>query len=363
MILYKNGLVLMDHVFSKMDFIVKDDIFYDIQPHIFEKTYPFDEIIDLNGQKVYPGLFDIHTHGLMGVDFNLSNKTEIENVLVHYKKQGVTSLYPTVMTDAKNVLKRQLKIISELAQIYPIIKGIHLEGPFLNPIYKGAMPEHNLMKPSIELFEELNLAAQHLIKIVTIAPELNHAVELISYLNAQGIKCSIGHSYATYQECLLGMNAGAKSFTHTFNAMRLTHQHEPGVMGAALLSDAYAEVICDGYHVHPHMVKLLYKTKGIEKVIAITDSMMAAGLGDGAFKLGQNSVLVRNGDATIKETGVRAGSTLLPLECLKNLSNYTGKSIEYAIDMMTVNPAKMLDLDQTHGKIKIGYAADFFIAS
>ena len=359
--LYKNGYVLMNHGFSKMDFIVKDHRFFDIQPHIFEKAYAFKDIIDLEGKKVYPGLFDIHTHGMAGVDFNLSTEEEIEQVLTHYQKEGVTSLYPTVMTDSPETMVRQLKRIYHVSKRFPMIKGIHLEGPFLNPLYKGAMPENYLKKPSIEWFDSFFDASQGLIKIMTISPELDGSLELIQYAKSRGVVVSIGHSAATYKEAMLGIEAGANSFTHTFNAMMLSHQHDPHVMGAALLSDAYAEVICDGYHVHPEMVKLLVKTKGLDKVIGITDSMMAAGLGDGDFLLGVNHVTVKDGDAKLTDTGVRAGSTLLASTCLKNLCVYTDTKIEYAIDMMTKNPAKLLGLDHEYGEIKIGYVADFFV--
>ena len=359
--LYKNGYVLMNHTFSKMDFIVKDNRFFDIQPHILENAYAFKEIIDLSGMKVYPGLFEIHTHGLLGEDFNISSEKELEKALEGYQKQGVTSLYPTVMTDDPQTMVNQLNIIYHLSKRYSIIKGIHLEGPFLNPLYKGAMPESFLRKPSIEWFDIFNDAAQGLIKILTISPELDDALELIKHAKKHGVVVSIGHSAASYEEALLGIEAGASSFTHTFNAMKLSHQHDPNVMGAALLSDCYTEVISDGFHVHPKMVKLLVKTKGIDKVIGITDSMMAAGLGDGEFMLGVNHVTVKDGDATITDTGVRAGSTLLASECLKNLCRFCDIDIEYAIDMMTKNPAKLLGVDHEYGEIKIGYIADFFI--
>jgi N-acetylglucosamine-6-phosphate deacetylase len=344
-----------------MDFIVSNNRFFEIMEKIPENKYNFDEIIDLDSQLVLPGLFDIHTHGIIGEDFNSSSKEGIIKALDFYLSQGVTSLYPTVMTDHPDTMIKQLRLISEVAKDYKIIKGIHLEGPFLNPIYKGAMPKDYLFTPTIELFNTFNKAANQLIKIVTIAPELDGAIELIKYLNDKGIIASIGHTAASYNEAMAGINAGAKSFTHTFNAMKLSHQHDPNAMGAALLSSSYAEVIADGLHVHPDMVRLLVNHKGVDKVIGITDSMMAAGLGDGMFTLGINQVIVKNKDAKIKDTDTRAGSTLLASECLDNLIKFTGLSIEYAIDMMTINPATMLGLDHEYGQIKQGYIADFFI--
>lgn len=359
MILYKNGLVLFNNKFQKLDFLVKDNIFFKIAENI-ENTNNF-EVVNLEGKKVLPGLFDIHTHGAVGKDFNLASETDILDILNFYKSEGVTSVYPTVMTDSVETITNQLKKIAKIAKHEPIIKGIHLEGPFLNKIYKGAMPEEMLINPSIELFKAFNDASDNLIKIVTLAPELDGAYELIKYLNNHNIIASIGHSNATYKEAMKAIELGAKSFTHTFNAMRLTHQHEPGVMGAALMSIVYTEVICDGIHVNKDMVKLLLKNKGLDKVIAITDSMMAAGLGDGEFKLGLNAVTVKNGDALITNTNIRAGSTLTASKCLDNIVSFSGLSLEDAILTMTKNPAKMLGLDHITGEIKEGYLAEFII--
>ena len=189
--------------------------------------------------------------------------------------------------------------------------GIHLEGPFLSPEYKGAMPEHLLQSKNIPLIEEYQKAAQGEIRYITVSPEVDGMVEDIPKLKALGIQVAIGHSGADYDTARAAVANGAMASTHTGNAMKLLHQHFPAIWGAVLEDDrVYCEVICDGRHLHPGTVRLILKTKGLERVVAVTDSIMAAGLPDGEYRLGVNEVVVIDGDAKLKENGTRAGSTL-----------------------------------------------------
>ena len=206
--------------------------------------------------------------------------------------------------------------------------GIHLEGPFLSSEYKGAMPEYLLQKANLPLLKEYQQRAEGAIRYITVSPEVEGIPDMIPEIRKLGITVAIGHSGADYETSWDAIRKGAQSCTHTFNAMKLLHQHFPAIMGAALESDIYCEAICDGRHLHPGTVRLLLKVKGLDRVVAITDSIMAAGLPDGKYKLGVNDVVVEDGDAKLAENGVRAGSTLTQNVALKNLLKFTGKSLE-----------------------------------
>ena len=177
---------------------------------------------------------------------------------------------------------------------------------------------------------------------------------------ADDVVVAIGHSGADYHTAMGAIDAGARCITHTFNAMRLFHQHEPAIMGAALESDCFCEAICDGRHLHPGTVRMLIKCKGANRVIAVTDSIMAAGLPDGDYKLGVNDVVVVEGDAKLKDTGVRAGSTLTSIQALRNLVKFTEKPVEDVLPLLTSNPAEALRL-RTKGRIAPGMDADLVL--
>lgn len=193
---------------------------------------------------------------------------------------------------------------------------------------------------------------------MTVSPEVDGVLDLIPALKKHGIVAAIGHSGADYATAMEALRRGARACTHTGNAMRLLHQHEPAVWGAALESDIYCEVICDGRHLHPGTVRLIVKTKGVGKVVAVTDSIMAAGLPDGNYHLGVNEVVVEGGDAKLASTGVRAGSTLTQDDALRNLLSFTGLSLEEIIPMLTENPARLIGIYDSKGSIADGKDAD-----
>ena len=319
---------------------------------------------DAAGKKVVPGFIDVHTHGSVGVDVNAATAEDLEKICKFVATKGTTSWFCSVLTDTKeqtkwciDEFKKHKAMESEGANLL----GIHLEGPFLSTEYKGAMPEHLLMKPNMALLEEYQKLAEGNIKYITISPEVEGIADDIPAMNALGITVAIGHSGADYDTSWKAINNGAECCTHTFNAMKLLHQHFPAIMGAALESDIYCEAICDGRHLHPGTVRLLIKTKGIEKVVAITDSIMAAGLPDGNYKLGVNDVVVEDGDAKLADTGVRAGSTLTQDVALKNLLAFTGRPLEEVLLMLTENPAKLLKVFDKKGSIADGKDADLVI--
>lgn len=319
--------------------------------------------LDLGGKRLVPGFIDIHTHGAAGVDVNAATAAQLNGTIGHFfASQGTTGWLCSVLTDTPeqtlwclDQAKAAMKEEGDWAQLL----GVHLEGPFLASQYKGAMPEHLLQKGSAELFAKYEAAGEGAIRYMTVSPEVEGVPAMVRDIAAR-VKVAIGHSGAEYDTAMECIANGAVSATHTFNAMRLFHQHQPAIMGAVLESDVYCEAICDGRHLHPASVRLLLKCKGWDRVVAVTDSIMAAGLPDGNYKLGVNDVVVEDGDAKLASDGTRAGSTLTTGQALKNLVKFTGEGPEKVLPLLTENPADLLGLPRK-GRIAPGCDADFVV--
>lgn len=320
--------------------------------------------LDAGGCLVLPGFLDIHTHGAAGVDVNAANSEDLRKIGRFFASQGVTGWLCSILTDTEEQTLwciRQAREVIGKPYDGAALLGIHLEGPCLASEYKGAMPEHLLMKRAdTALFERYQAAAGGAIRYVTLSPELEGTPALIPRLKALGIKTAIGHSGADYAAAMKCIDAGAAAGTHVGNAMRLFHQHEPAIFGAVLESDIYCETICDGRHLHPGSVRLFLKAKGWDRVVAITDSIMAAGLPDGRYKLGVNDVDVVDGDAKLAGGGARAGSTLTQIQALRNLVRFTGRPAWECCRLMTANPAALMGWT-SRGTIAPGKAADLVI--
>lgn len=358
-VIFKNGMIYHNHHLSKLDFWIKDGKFKYIAPSIDDTLA--EQVIDLHQAKVIPGLFDIHTHGALGYDFNMATIDEMKLIMNYYVAHGITSVLATVMTDDIDIIRKQLRLMAQLKPLYPIMKGIHLEGPFLSVKYKGAQPESAILKPSISLFKELLEDSDNLIKYTTLAPEIEGAIELIDYCQSVGIKVTLGHSDATFEQTLNAIKHGATSFTHMFNAMRPFDHHEPGIVGAALMSEVYTEMILDGKHLDPNTVVFLKKIRGMNNLIIVTDSIMATGLEDGNYTLGKTPIYVKGGDARLVSNHARAGSTLNAYQAIVNFSKFTNTTLEKSSELMSSNPAKLLDLDHLVGSIDMDKDADFII--
>lgn len=342
---------------QREDMLVEDGKIVKIAPSIDVDA----DVIDVKGKTILPKLFDEHTHGSFGYDFNLATYDEMKKIIEFYKEQKIGTVYPTLLSDEDEVIERQLILLKKLAEEFPEVKGVHLEGPFLCRDYKGAMPEHLLQLPNIATLEHLQKVAGGLIKLMTISPELDGAPEFVAKAVAIGVKINLGHSGATYAQTMACIDAGATGFTHTFNAMKHMHQHELNIGGTAMLCDAYCEAICDGLHLCPQTVALLTKVKGLSKMVGVTDSIMAAGLSDGFYKLGVNDVVVKNGDARLVIGDTRAGSTLKAFDGLKNYAKFTNLPIEKAIIAWSENPAKKQGIFDITGSLDEGKLAEFFI--
>ena len=357
-----NGDVYMEHRFLKKTLKLEEGRIFVLPPD----TRPEEgaHIYNAAGKKIVPGFIDVHTHGAVGVDVNAATAEDYEKICRFAAGNGTTSWLCSVLTDTKEQTCRcieEFKRHQKMEQKGANLLGIHLEGPFLSPEYKGAMPEHLLISPDLELLKEYQEAAGGNIRYITVSPEVKGVPEAIKGMIDLGMKVAIGHSGADYETAWKCINEGAVAATHTFNAMKLLHQHFPAIMGAVLESDIYCEAICDGRHLHPGTVRFLLKMKGLDKVIAITDSIMAAGLPDGEYMLGVNPVVVKDGDAKLKYGDSRAGSTLTTGCALKNLIKFTGRSLEEILPLLTCNPARMLGVYDRIGSLDAGKDADVVI--
>jgi N-acetylglucosamine-6-phosphate deacetylase len=221
--------------------------------------------------------------------------------------------------------------------------GVHLEGPFVSHAKRGVHPDASIREPNVELFDRFQQAARGNIRLMTLAPELPHALELIEHVTAAGVRVTIGHSMATSAETLAAIAAGATSSTHLFNAMRALDHREPGIVGTILdREDVYAEAICDGVHVNPAIIRLWLKVKGEERAILMTDGMAATGMPNGTYMLGDFAVVVKDGVCLLGDT--LAGSVLTMDQAVANVQRFTGASLGTAVRLASRNPARMMGM-------------------
>uniref|UniRef100_A0A7C3WWB5 N-acetylglucosamine-6-phosphate deacetylase n=1 Tax=Dictyoglomus turgidum TaxID=513050 RepID=A0A7C3WWB5_9BACT len=320
------------------------------------------EVFYLEDFYISPGFIDIHIHGAYGRDFLNSSFKDMEEISYFLASKGVTSCLPTLATSSLPEMK---KAISEIESYISsnVMKGtkfigIHLEGPFLNPNYKGAQKEDAILKPDLNILNEL--LSSH-VRLITLAPELEGALELISYLSKKGVIISAGHTSALSQDMEKAINLGLSHITHLFNGMRPLHHREPGIIGVALVDDRLSvEIIADGYHLSNYILKLVTRIKPRDKVVLITDAIMAAGLSDGEYSLAGQKVLVKDGKATL-ESGSLAGSTLTMNRAIKNMVEKEIVSLVDAIYMASLSPAKVIGIDGRKGSLEASKDADLTV--
>jgi N-acetylglucosamine-6-phosphate deacetylase len=321
------------------------------------------ELIDASGCIVIPGFVDIHTHGAYGNDFTNIDTCDVDQISTFYASHGVSNFLATTMTDTKEKLLRVLRTLADIpkeALHGAKMAGIHLEGPFISPKACGAQPPECVQQPSPENFRIYFDAAKGKIKLVTLAPEIEGSAEMVKYAASLGVVCSCGHTKATYQQAADGINAGISHATHFFNAMTGFHHREPGVVGAFFdAEDTRVEFISDLIHLNACVLRTVYKVKGADNIIGITDSMEATGLKNGKYKLGLQNVITKDGVATL-EDGTLAGSTLTMDLALKNLAQKVKIPLEDAVKMLTYNPAKEIGMKDI-GLLKPGNKADITI--
>lgn len=322
---------------------------------------------DYGERRIVPGFIDVHTHGAYGFDTNDAEEEGLRNWMKHIPEEGVTGICPTTITQTEEVLTKAVKNVAKVvADGYEgaEILGIHFEGPYLDMVYKGAQPEQCIVKPDVEQFKRYQKAADGLIKIITMATERDEDFELTRYCAANDVRVSIGHSAATIEEAGMAIANGATSMTHIFNGMTPFHHRNPGLIGAAMrFRDTYGEVICDGNHSNVNSLNNLFLSKGRDYTIMITDALMVKGLPTGTKVLfGGNEIeLYPDGSAHLTSTKGLAGSTLKVNEGLKVLVEKAQVPWDYAINSCTLNPARLLGIDDRKGAIRAGCDADIVV--
>lgn len=332
---------------------------------VFSKKRPSEgaEIIDYGGYWIAPGLVDTHIHGFNNHDIMDNDVAGLNEISEGLLSCGVTSFLPTTLTSSTEALNHVVEMIgAHYTKVHGAkIKGIFLEGPFFTEKHKGAQNTNYFCDPSVEKLKVWQTLSNDSIKKIALAPERNGAAEFIEYAAGEGIAVALAHSDATYAEAKHAVEKGASIFVHTFNGMSPLHHREPGMAGAAMnLKDVFAEIICDGHHVHPAAANILMNVRGREQTVLVTDCMMAGGMPEGTYQLGEFPVEVKAGAARI-EGGSLAGSILQLKDAVKNVVDWGIATPEEAIYMASTAPAKSIGMDGECGKIAEGHAADFIV--
>jgi N-acetylglucosamine-6-phosphate deacetylase len=326
---------------------------------------PNKAVTDFGDCVIVPGFFDIHIHGGVNCDVMRGSSDEMTKFEIFLAKHGVTSYFPTTVTASQDATTSALERLGErieaaekqgAAGARPL--GIHLEGPFLSHARPGVHPPIDLVEPSVAAFDQLWQAARGHVRMLTIAPELNGSEEVIAEATKRGVCVSMGHSDATLEQARRGFKAGARHATHTFNAMRPLDHRAPGILGEVLTNNRLsADVIADGIHVDPTVIDLLFRAKGIENFVLITDAISATGMPDGRYQLGTLEVELKDGRCT--RNGNLAGSALTMDRAVRNVMKFAGLSLQQAVRAASLNPAKAVGLKK--GILEPGADADFVV--
>jgi N-acetylglucosamine-6-phosphate deacetylase len=313
-----------------------------------------------------PGFIDIHIHGGAGRDAMEADDSALEQIERQLAKHGVTAYLPTTVTTSQGKILKALDGLGKLiatenknpGRAAPL--GIHLEGPFISHEKRGVHPPQDLLQPSPQALDRFWQVSAGTIRMMTIAPELPGAAETIRHARSLGVHSSLGHSNANYKEAQSGISAGADHATHTFNAMRALDHRDPGIVGAVLENDELtADIIADGIHVHPSVLKLFLRAKGADRAILITDAISATGMPDGVYSLGGLEVQVSNGRCEYQ--GKLAGSVLTLDRAIRNVMSFTGWQLQQAVKLATLNPAQRLGISDERGMLAPGRRADMVV--
>lgn len=358
-ILKAKNIILKDRVVENRYLIIEDKKIIDIVDEIPED----EEFIDYSEYTLAPGFVDTHIHGYKNHDFMDKDKEAVYKISEGIVENGVTTFLATTLTGSEDDLTEVCKIVGENYDKVDGAKiaGIFLEGPFLSLKYKGAQNPKYLVDADIDMLKTWQEASGGIVRKIALAPEKKEAEDFIRQAKDMGVYVALGHSDASYEEAYNAVKAGANIFIHTYNAMSPLHHRKPGMVGAALsLDDVFTELICDGHHVHPAAAKVVMKARGKDEVVLITDCMMAGGMPDGPYKLGELDVDVKDGTARLKE-GNLAGSILKLKDAVKNVVQWGIASPFEAIQMASQVPAMSIGIEDRAGIIDKGRFADIAV--
>ncbi len=346
-----NSVILFDKTIQKI--LSRSE--YDV----LKQTHQIEEI-DGKGKSVIPGFIDIHIHGACGCDVMDGNYESIKKIADGVVRTGTTAFLATTMTmsqeridtalaTTRDFIKQQTEKHDNNQAAGAQILGVHLEGPFINPIFKGAQSESHIQKPT-DSWIRPNM---DIVKMITYAPEMDHNFEFAKALSGTDIVLSIGHSGGDFELALNAYDEGVRHVTHCFNAMTGLHHRKPGIVGAILTKPFTMDIISDGIHVHPGFIGAFIKQKGVDQTILITDAMRAALMPEGEYDLGGQKVFVKDNSCRL-EDGTLAGSVLTTGQALKNMVEFSDLPLASIIDMLTINPAKLLKIDHSMGSLEVG---------
>lgn len=315
---------------------------------------------NLRGAIVVPGFIDVHAHGGYGFDTMDGDADQIDQMATNmFEHEGVTTLFATTMTQSVENIANAMRGVAVVAKRNPLVQGVHLEGPFINAIFKGAQPGKYIRLPEAKLVKEWNELSGGIVKLITYAPENEGAREFEDAMLEMGIVPSVGHSDASRTQML---ESKASHVTHLYNAQRPIRHRDAGVTGHAMLEqNMYTELIADGFHIAPDMLRFAFLNKGADRIELITDSMRSKGMPEGESELGGQKVFVKDKQARLAD-GTLAGSVLTFNDAFKNAVNFMGASIEDAVKMSSGNQAREFNLT-TKGSLEVGMDADMNIMS
>jgi len=349
--LIKNAKVFIGKSFADADVLFEDTI-------LAVGKLPGEADIDAGGAYLIPGLVDIHTHGAMGEDFSDGNAAGMQPMADYYAAHGVTSFLATTMTLKEEVLTPAMEVIRDFKNEKGArCAGVHLEGPFLGYAKRGAQAAENLHVPDKDMFDRLNAASGGRVKMVTVACEEPGAMDFISHVSRYAT-VSLGHSSCDYDQAMEAFGRGASHATHLFNGMDGLHHRKPGIVAAAMDAGASVELICDGLHIHPAVIRLVHRLYG-DKLNLISDSLRCAGMPDGDYMLGGQPITMSGGKATLTGSDTLAGSSISMLDALRNVVAF-GLPLEDAVYAASTAPAMAAGLADT-GEIKCGKRADLLL--
>ena len=357
MILANAKIVTDDFRLKQLDIEIKEDKIVKIGENL-----DGDEKIDLSGKYILPGFIDVHIHGAVGERLSGNGNPDMQKILNYEATQGVTGVAISLCVESYENILKQLELAAETAMKTKSTKilGINAEGPFISIKYKGAMYEEFIIKPDVKKIDEMIEHSKELLKIIAIAPEWENSSDFIRYAVEKGITISIGHTNATYEETMSAIEAGATHAVHTFNAMRPFNHRDPGVLGAVLTSEkVYCEAICDYIHLHPVTVDMIYKLKGEDRMIMVSDSVNAAGLDVKEFEINGRKCTVEHGVIRLPD-GTICGSSMTLLNGVQHLIE-RGIPIEKVAKMASYNPAKSIKKETEVGSIAVGKYADLVV--